>query len=97
MRMPLRRNLLSFCMTLATFDIDIHGGFSVLKRHTDERLPALIGWKSDKSEQPPTQDLEAKEAELAKKKADKHKLDRPHICSANMFDDIQKFLRVPDE
>ncbi|PWA37171.1 Auxin response factor [Artemisia annua] len=43
MRMPLRRNLLSFCTTLAALDIGIHGGYSVLKRRADEQLPALAG------------------------------------------------------
>ncbi|PWA82274.1 auxin response factor 2 [Artemisia annua] len=41
MRMPLRRNLLSFYTMLASFGLGIHAGFPVLKRHADERLPAL--------------------------------------------------------
>lgn len=44
----------SFCKTLTASDTSTHGGFSVLRRHADECLPAL-----DMSKQPPTQDLGA--------------------------------------
>ncbi|KAL8214149.1 hypothetical protein R6Q57_003598 [Mikania cordata] len=37
------------------------------------------------------------EAELAKEKTHGYKLDRAHIFSVNMFDEIDKFMRVPDE
>ncbi|KAL6964896.1 Eukaryotic translation initiation factor 3 subunit B [Sarracenia purpurea var. burkii] len=37
------------------------------------------------------------EAELAKEKTHNYKLDRSHIFSVNMFDDIEKFMKVPDE
>ncbi|XP_057807553.1 eukaryotic translation initiation factor 3 subunit B-like isoform X1 [Salvia miltiorrhiza] len=37
------------------------------------------------------------EAELAKDKTHGYKLDRSHIFSVNMFDDIEKFLKVPEE
>ncbi|CAA2985342.1 eukaryotic translation initiation factor 3 subunit B-like [Olea europaea subsp. europaea] len=37
------------------------------------------------------------EAELAKEKTNGYKLDRSHIFAVNMFDDIEKFLKVPDE
>ncbi|GFP90453.1 eukaryotic translation initiation factor 3 subunit b [Phtheirospermum japonicum] len=37
------------------------------------------------------------EAELAKEKTNGYKLDRSHIFSVNMFDDIDKFMRVPEE
>ncbi|GJY01470.1 auxin response factor 2B [Tanacetum coccineum] len=46
----------SFCKTLTASDTSTHGGFSVLRRHADECLPAL-----DMSKQPPTQDLKAKD------------------------------------
>lgn len=37
------------------------------------------------------------EAELAKEKTHGYKLDRSHIFAVNMFDDIEKFLKVPEE
>ncbi|KAG5565302.1 hypothetical protein RHGRI_001259 [Rhododendron griersonianum] len=37
------------------------------------------------------------EAELAKEKLHNYKLDRAHIWAVNMFDDIEKFMNVPDE
>ncbi|KAM7476202.1 hypothetical protein LguiB_023445 [Lonicera macranthoides] len=37
------------------------------------------------------------EAELAKEKTHGYKLDRSHIFAVNMFDDIEKFMNVPDE
>ncbi|GJR03412.1 putative transcription factor ARF family protein [Tanacetum coccineum] len=46
----------SFCKTLTASDTSTHGGFSVLRRHADECLPAL-----DMSKQPPSQDLTAKD------------------------------------
>ncbi|XP_068661821.1 auxin response factor 2A-like isoform X2 [Aristolochia californica] len=46
----------SFCKTLTASDTSTHGGFSVLKRHADDCLPHL-----DMSQQPPTQELVAKD------------------------------------
>ncbi|GMH31510.1 hypothetical protein Nepgr_033353 [Nepenthes gracilis] len=46
----------SFCKTLTASDTSTHGGFSVLRRHADECLPPL-----DMSQQPPTQELVAKD------------------------------------
>lgn len=37
------------------------------------------------------------EAELAKEKTHGYKLDRSHIFAVNKFDDIEKFMKVPDE
>ncbi|XP_058742411.1 eukaryotic translation initiation factor 3 subunit B-like [Vicia villosa] len=37
------------------------------------------------------------EAELAKENAQGHKLDRSHTFIVNMFDDFDRFMRVPDE
>ncbi|KAM0065162.1 putative RNA recognition motif domain, eukaryotic translation initiation factor 3 subunit B [Helianthus debilis subsp. tardiflorus] len=37
------------------------------------------------------------EAELAKEKTNGYKLDRAHIFAVNMFDEIDKFMKVPDE
>ncbi|XP_070011265.1 eukaryotic translation initiation factor 3 subunit B-like [Nicotiana sylvestris] len=37
------------------------------------------------------------EAELSKEKTHGYKLDMSHIFVVNMFDDIEKFLKVPDE
>ncbi|KAL8162186.1 hypothetical protein V2J09_013675 [Rumex salicifolius] len=37
------------------------------------------------------------EAELAKEKTNGYRLDRAHIFAVNMFDEIDKFQRVPDE
>nr|P56821.1 RecName: Full=Eukaryotic translation initiation factor 3 subunit B; Short=eIF3b; AltName: Full=eIF-3-eta; AltName: Full=eIF3 p110 [Nicotiana tabacum]CAA72721.1 PRT1 protein [Nicotiana tabacum] len=37
------------------------------------------------------------EAELSKEKTHGYKLDRSHIFAVNMFDDIERFLKVPDE
>nr|GLL35310.1 auxin response factor 2-like isoform X2 [Ipomoea trifida] len=46
----------SFCKTLTASDTSTHGGFSVLRRHADECLPPL-----DMSQQPPNQELVAKD------------------------------------
>lgn len=53
---PPRFHVHSFCKTLTASDTSTHGGFSVLRRHADECLPAL-----DMSRQPPTQELVAKD------------------------------------
>ncbi|KAH9331691.1 hypothetical protein KI387_003799 [Taxus chinensis] len=53
---PTKRNVHSFCKTLTASDTSTHGGFSVLRRHADECLPPL-----DMSQQPPTQELVAKD------------------------------------
>uniref|UniRef100_A0A2P2K3U1 Eukaryotic translation initiation factor 3 subunit B n=1 Tax=Rhizophora mucronata TaxID=61149 RepID=A0A2P2K3U1_RHIMU len=37
------------------------------------------------------------EAELAKEKTNGYKLDRAHIFVVNMFDDFDRFMKVPDE
>ncbi|XWS55364.1 hypothetical protein CRYUN_Cryun10bG0168100 [Craigia yunnanensis] len=37
------------------------------------------------------------EAELSKEKTNGYKLDRAHIFAVNMFDDFDKYMRVPDE
>ncbi|GAB2300311.1 Eukaryotic translation initiation factor 3 subunit B [Dionaea muscipula] len=37
------------------------------------------------------------EAELAREKTNGYRLDRSHIFAVNMFEDIEKFMRVPDE
>ncbi|XP_071733109.1 eukaryotic translation initiation factor 3 subunit B-like [Rutidosis leptorrhynchoides] len=37
------------------------------------------------------------EAELAKEKTNGYKLDKAHIFSVNMFEEIDKFMKVPDE
>ncbi|KAG4160453.1 hypothetical protein Goshw_025729 [Gossypium schwendimanii] len=37
------------------------------------------------------------EAELAKEKTHGYKLDRAHIFAVNMFDDFDKYMKVPDE
>lgn len=37
------------------------------------------------------------EAELAKDKTHGYKLDRSHIFAVNMFNDFDRFMRVPDE
>ncbi|XP_035841422.1 eukaryotic translation initiation factor 3 subunit B-like [Helianthus annuus] len=37
------------------------------------------------------------EAELAKEKTNGYKLDRAHIFAVNMFDEIDRFMKVPDE
>lgn len=39
----------------------------------------------------------AQEAELAKEKTQGYKLDRSHIFSVSMFDDFDRFMKVPDE
>lgn len=36
------------------------------------------------------------EAQLAKDKTDGYKLDKSHIFSVNLFDDIEKSLKVPE-
>eukprot|EP00268_Persea_americana_P031636 TRINITY_DN30857_c1_g1_i2.p1 TRINITY_DN30857_c1_g1~~TRINITY_DN30857_c1_g1_i2.p1 ORF type:complete len:798 (+),score=174.90 TRINITY_DN30857_c1_g1_i2:46-2439(+) len=51
-----RPRVYSFCKTLTASDTSTHGGFSVLKRHADECLPPL-----DMSQQPPMQELVAKD------------------------------------
>ncbi|GJU16201.1 auxin response factor 2B [Tanacetum coccineum] len=38
-----RFHVQSFCKTLTASDTSTHGGFSVLRRHADECLPALVG------------------------------------------------------
>ncbi|GFY90394.1 eukaryotic translation initiation factor 3B-2 [Actinidia rufa] len=38
-----------------------------------------------------------REAELAREKTHNYKLDKSHVFAINMFDDIEKFLKVPDE
>ncbi|GAV73385.1 LOW QUALITY PROTEIN: B3 domain-containing protein/Auxin_resp domain-containing protein, partial [Cephalotus follicularis] len=53
---PPRFHVHSFCKTLTASDTSTHCGFSVLRRHADECLPAL-----DMSRQPPTQELIAKD------------------------------------
>ncbi|XP_022952399.1 auxin response factor 2B-like isoform X1 [Cucurbita moschata] len=53
---PRRFHVHSFCKTLTASDTSTHGGFSVLRRHADECLPPL-----DMSQQPPTQELVAKD------------------------------------
>ncbi|XP_006855394.2 auxin response factor 2 isoform X2 [Amborella trichopoda] len=53
---PRRPHVYSFCKTLTASDTSTHGGFSVLRRHAEECLPRL-----DMSQQPPTQDLVAKD------------------------------------
>ncbi|PSS11951.1 Eukaryotic translation initiation factor 3 subunit B like [Actinidia chinensis var. chinensis] len=37
------------------------------------------------------------EAELAREKTNNYKLDKSHVFAINMFDDREKFLKVPDE
>ncbi|XP_077240566.1 auxin response factor 2-like [Tasmannia lanceolata] len=54
--LPSRPYVYCFCKTLTASDTSTHGGFSVLKRHADECLPPL-----DMSQQPPTQELVAKD------------------------------------
>lgn len=51
-----KRNVHTFCKTLTASDTSTHGGFSVLRRHADECLPPL-----DMTQQPPTQELVAKD------------------------------------
>ncbi|KAL0924119.1 hypothetical protein M5K25_004928 [Dendrobium thyrsiflorum] len=51
-----RPHVRSFCKTLTASDTSTHGGFSVLRRHADECLPAL-----DMDRQPPAQELVAKD------------------------------------
>uniref|UniRef100_A0A0D6QY18 Auxin response factor n=1 Tax=Araucaria cunninghamii TaxID=56994 RepID=A0A0D6QY18_ARACU len=51
-----RSRVHSFCKTLTASDTSTHGGFSVLRRHADECLPPL-----DMSQQPPAQELVAKD------------------------------------
>lgn len=54
--LPPKPLVYSFCKTLTASDTSTHGGFSVLRRHADECLPPL-----DMSQQPPSQDLVAKD------------------------------------
>uniref|UniRef100_A0A0D6QTJ1 Auxin response factor n=1 Tax=Araucaria cunninghamii TaxID=56994 RepID=A0A0D6QTJ1_ARACU len=51
-----KSNVHMFCKTLTASDTSTHGGFSVLRRHADECLPPL-----DMSQQPPSQELVAKD------------------------------------
>lgn len=37
------------------------------------------------------------EAELAREKTHGYRLDRSHIFAVNLFDDIEKFMKVPEE
>ncbi|VAI38132.1 unnamed protein product [Triticum turgidum subsp. durum] len=37
------------------------------------------------------------EAELAREKTNGYKLDKSHIFAVNMFDDFEKYMKVPDE
>ncbi|XP_074556201.1 auxin response factor 2B-like isoform X3 [Curcuma longa] len=53
---PPKPHVYSFCKTLTASDTSTHGGFSVLRRHADECLPPL-----DMCQQPPTQELVAKD------------------------------------
>ncbi|GAB2278214.1 Arf GTPase arf1 [Dionaea muscipula] len=53
---PPRCIIHSFCKTLTASDTSTHGGFSVLRRHADDCLPPL-----DMSQQPPWQELVAKD------------------------------------
>ncbi|XP_042456403.1 auxin response factor 4-like isoform X1 [Zingiber officinale] len=53
---PPKPHVYSFCKTLTASDTSTHGGFSVLRRHADECLPPL-----DMRQQPPTQELVAKD------------------------------------
>ncbi|GAB4847441.1 Arf GTPase arf1 [Ancistrocladus abbreviatus] len=53
---PPRCIVRSFCKTLTASDTSTHGGFSVLRRHADDCLPPL-----DMSQQPPWQELVAKD------------------------------------
>ncbi|GMH24453.1 hypothetical protein Nepgr_026296 [Nepenthes gracilis] len=53
---PPKCNVHSFCKTLTASDTSTHGGFSVLRRHADDCLPPL-----DMSQQPPWQELVAKD------------------------------------
>ncbi|KAG0447216.1 hypothetical protein HPP92_028477 [Vanilla planifolia] len=39
----------------------------------------------------------AQEAELAKEKTNGYKLDKSHVFSVNLFDEFDKFMRIPDE
>ncbi|TQD94975.1 hypothetical protein C1H46_019406 [Malus baccata] len=54
--LPRRTSTISFSKTLTPSDTSSHGGFSVPKRQAEECLPAL-----DMSQQPPVQDLVAKD------------------------------------
>ncbi|KAI4367058.1 hypothetical protein MLD38_022839 [Melastoma candidum] len=53
---PPRCKVYAFCKTLTASDTSTHGGFSVLRKHAEECLPKL-----DMSQQPPCQDLIAKD------------------------------------
>lgn len=37
------------------------------------------------------------EAELAREKTNGYKLDKSHIFAVNLFDDFEKYMKVPDE
>ncbi|XP_026420142.1 auxin response factor 2-like [Papaver somniferum] len=53
---PKNTKVYSFCKILTPSDTSTHGGFSVLRRHANECLPPL-----DMSQQPPCQELVAKD------------------------------------
>lgn len=53
---PVRPNIHSFCKVLTASDTSTHGGFSVLRKHANECLPAL-----DMTQSIPTQDLAARD------------------------------------
>ncbi|KAI4349596.1 hypothetical protein L6164_010163 [Bauhinia variegata] len=55
-RLPCRAAFCSFSKTLTPSDTSTHGGFSIPKRHADECFPPL-----DMSQQPPSQELIAKD------------------------------------
>ena len=37
------------------------------------------------------------EAELAREKGNGYRLDRAHVLAVNIFDDFEKYMKVPDE
>ena len=37
------------------------------------------------------------EAQAAREQADNYKLDKAHVFAVNMFDDFEKYLKVPDQ
>ncbi|KAG5563508.1 hypothetical protein RHGRI_006068 [Rhododendron griersonianum] len=61
---PLTPMLKSFCKVLTASDTSTHGGFSVLRRHASECLPAL-----DMNQQSPMQELIAKDLQLTTQEA----------------------------
>ncbi|CAH1437844.1 unnamed protein product [Lactuca virosa] len=66
---PSKASIHSFCKVLTASDTSIHGGFSVLRKHTNECLPTL-----DMSQPTPTQELVAK---------DLHGTDQPNWIHAS--------------